>query len=265
MLFAKLTQLTRLEVCRPAPWAARYLRGRDALSFSCLTQLRELCIEDPPATVFLHLAGVSTLTMLECGQWEDEIVTLTQLHKLKITNCREEAFEGSAVSNFSKLGSLHLGVADDVYQRMEFTKLQKLPALTELYLTYAETYLRNQTVSELRDLDQLKILNISNPQTGRLTQRLMLNLVSMKHLVCLEVAVKGIDTSLNHYASALQDLQEMPFLECMSWTCSEGTFPAALHSLARTMRKDRKNKLKGYMIEDSSGIYVATVHGIVQV
>lgn len=249
MLFAKLAHLTRLEVCRPAPWAARYLRGRDAMSFSCLTQLRELCIEDPPAAVFLHLAGISTLTMLESGHWEDEIVTLTQLRKLMITKCQEDAFEGSAVSNLSKLRSLHLGVTDvvnGVYldRRVELTKLQKLPALYELYLTYAETYLRNQT-AQLRDLDQLKILNVSNLHTGRLTQRLMLDLVSMKHLVCLEVAVKGIETSLKHYASALLDLQEMPFLECMSWTCSEGTFPAALHSVARAMRKDRKNKLKG--------------------
>ena len=262
MLFAKLAHLTRLEACRPAPWTARYLRGRDAMSFSCLTQLRELCIETPPATVFLHLAGISTLTMLECGQWEDEIVTLTQLHKLKITNCQEEAFEGSAVSNLSKLRSLHLEQeVDAVYLegRVDFSKLQKLPALTKLYLTYAETYLRHLTVSQLRDLDQLKILNISNLRTGRLTQRLMLDLVSMKHLVCLEVAVKGIETSLDHYASALLDLQEMPFLECMSWTCSEGTFPVALVSLARTTKKDRKNKLKGYMIEDSSGMYMATV------
>ncbi|KAL0026883.1 hypothetical protein WJX77_008855 [Trebouxia sp. C0004] len=149
MLFAKLAHLTRLEVRYPAPWAARYLRGRDALSFSCLTQLKELSIEGPPATVFLHLAGISTLTRLECGQWEDEINTLSQLRSLEMTNCQEVAFEGIAVSNLSKLVSLHLGlrgVHEDVDSRMDFSKLQKLPALTELHLTYAEMYLWNRTV-----------------------------------------------------------------------------------------------------------------------
>lgn len=258
MLFAKLNHLTRLEFCRPAPWSARYLRGRDAMSFSCLAHLKELCIEEPPATIFLHLAGISTLTRLECGQWEDEIVALTQLHRLEITKCQEDAFEGSSVSNLSKLGSLHLGVIDDPHLseiRMNFCKLQKLPALTELHVTYTERYLWGPTLDQISDLDHLKILHISNPQRGRFTDGLMHGLALMKHLVSLHVEVHDIDLWHVNFETALLELQAMPCLESMTWISSEGTFPTALRRMARTMKT--QNKLKGYIVEDSSGVYVA--------
>lgn len=232
MLFAKLAHLKRLEVCRSAPWSARYLRGRDALSFSCLTQLRELCIEEPPATVFLHLAGISTLTRLECGQWEDEIATLSQLHMLEIAKCHEEAFEGIAVSNLSKIGSLHLGVVDNPYAhdtRMNFSKLQKLPTLTELRVTYTEMYLWIPTVHQFKDLDQLKILHISNRLHGMLTTHLMLSLASMKHLVSLHVEANDHNLWLGNFEDvAVRGLQAMPCLESMTSTVSEATFPTAL-------------------------------------
>ena len=229
------------------------------MSFSCLTQLEELCIEDAPAAVFLHLAGISTLTRLECGRWEDEIVTLTQLHRLELTKCQEEAFEGIAVSNLGKLGSLRLSVMDDPYTadiRMNFSKLQKLLALTELHVTYPEKYLWGPTLVQLRNLDRLKILRVSNPQSGMFTDRLMLGVTSMKHLVSLYVEVKTADMwSHVNYNDALLELQEMPCLETMTWTASEGTFPAALPRLAQTMVKE--NKLKGYVIEDSCGVHIA--------
>ena len=257
MLFAKLNHLTRLEFCRPAPWSARYLRGRDAMSFSCLTHLKELCIEEAPATVFLHLAGISTMTRLECGQWEDDIVALTQLHRLEITKCQEDAFEGSSVSNLSKLGFLHLGLIDDLFIsgiRLNFSKLQKLPALLELHVTYTEKYFSGPTLDQIGDLDQLKILHISNPQSGRFTDRLMLGLALMKHLVSLHVEVHDIDMWHVNCETALLELQAMPCLESMTWTSSAGTFPIALRCLARTMKTE--NKLKGYSIWDSSGVYV---------
>ncbi|KAL0026814.1 hypothetical protein WJX77_003169 [Trebouxia sp. C0004] len=79
----------------------------------------------------------------------------------------------------------------------------------------------------------------------------------MKHLVSLHVEVHSIAFSCTHGDPSWSpfELQEMPCLESMTWTSSEGTFPAALHRLARTLKK--KDKLKGYMIEDSSGVYVA--------
>ena len=227
------------------------------MSFSCLTQLKELCIEEAPAAVFLHLAGIGTLTRLECGRWEDEIVILTQLHSLELTKCQEEAFEGIAVSNLSKLGSLRLSVIDDPYMadiRLNFSKLQKLLALTELHVTYPEKYLWGPTLAQLRDLDRLKILHISNPQSGMFTDRLMFGVTSMKHLVSFYVEVKTADMWVRTN-DALLELQEMPCLETMTWTASEGTFPAALLRLAQTMMKE--NKLKGYVIEDSCGVHIA--------
>ena len=251
MLFSQLAPLTRLEICRPPTWSGRHLKGRDALSLSCLTHLKELSIEEPPVTVFLHLAGISTLTRLECEHWEDEIVGLSQLRRLEITSCKEDAFEGVAVSNLSKLVSLRLGVTQGGDHSLNITKLQKLSALTELHLTYGELYMWNSTLRQLLTLDRLQRLHISNPQCGRLTSAMIETVVSMQQLVSLEVALKIVMT---FHPDRFLGLQGMPCLEYMSWTCSEGTFPGALHSLARTMRK--KDKLKGYMIEDSSGVYV---------
>ena len=226
------------------------------MSFSCLTQLKELCIEDAPAAAFLHLAGISTLTRLECMRWEDEIVTLTQLHRLELTKCQEEAFEGIAVSNLSNLGSLRLSVIDDPYMadiRLNFSKLQKLLALTELHVTYPEKYLWGPTLVQIRNLDQLKILHISNPRYGSLTNSLMLGVTLMKHLVSLHVEVNSINCA--NYEDDLPEPQEMPCLEYMTWTASYGTFPAVLPRLAQTMMKE--NKLKGYVIEDSCGVHIA--------
>lgn len=228
------------------------------MTFSCLTELKELCIEEPPATVFLHLAGISTFTRLECGRWEDEIVVLRQLCRLEMSKCQEDAFEGTAVSNLSKLGSLHLGMIDDPYMgetRLNFSKLQKLLALTELHVTYSERYFWVHTLAQIRDLDRLKILHISNPQGGRLTGQLMLGVTLMKHLVSFHVEVNTTDMWRGtDYSNALLELQAMPSLESMTWISSEGIFPAALHRLARTMRKEKQ--LKGYVIEDRSGVYV---------
>lgn len=255
MLFAKLPSLTRLGICG----STSYLRGRDAMTFSCLTQLKELCIEKPPATIFLHLAGISTLTRLECGRWEDEIVVLKQLRRLEMSKCQEDAFEGTAVSNLSKLGSLHLGIIDDPYMgapRLNFSKLQKLLALTELHVTYPERYFWVLTLAQIRELDRLKILYIGNPQGGRLTGQMMLGVTLMKHLVSFHVEVNTTDMWRgSDYSNALLELQAMPCLESMTWTSSEGSFPNALHRLAQPMRKE--NQLKGYVIEDCSGVYVA--------
>lgn len=106
MLFAQLTQLTRLELAPGAP--ARHLTGRQTRCFSCLVNLQELSIsfEGIPASVYLHLTAIGCLTKLECYAWEDEILGLSQLHDLHFSCCQEDAFPGNTVSNLSNLTSL---------------------------------------------------------------------------------------------------------------------------------------------------------------
>lgn len=255
-LFAKLTQLTQLNVLVSPRPSAIYLRGRDTLSFSCLVNLKELIIEKAPPTVYLHLRDISALTKLECGQWEDEIMALSQLQKLDIASCRNGTFSDKVfcafdypcveLSELSNLASLCIGFS--AYQPVHFTKLLNLPALNELRLNIKSYNKTAHPWQQLAALSQLQRLYVSE----RVPTALLNTVVSMKQLVSLVVSANCVPYD---WESALPGLQSMSCLEHMSWYCAVGTFPASLLSLANTMMKD--GNLQGFVVEDKSGVYVA--------
>lgn len=247
MLLARLTQLTKLVVCQ-SPHSGRYLKGREAVSFSCLVNLKELLIDYPTPTVYLYLGAISTLTKLSCGQWEDEIVGLSQLQKLDITNCKDEAFPGTAVSNLSKLVSLRLGISNG--SPLNFTRLGRLHALSKLHL-HTGSYIADHMWHQLATLSRLQSLHYTNPDCGRLILPLIQAVLSLKQLVYVSVSVQHVDNT----GSALGLLHKMSCLESMQWVCTSDYFPADLRRQAESMMKN--GKLKAYVIEDLSGVSVA--------
>ena len=255
MLLANFAQLTWLTLLH-ALGSKRYLKGRDVQSIALLVNLKELSVATAPATLYLYLTSISTLTSLTCAQWEDEIVGLSRLQALQINECKDDAFTGSNVSRLSYLASLCVSIPDnrDSGPILNIDRLQHLTALSKLRLNYTDHHLFTRTWRQLCSLSQLQSLHISNPRRGVLTISMIENVASLKHLQELIVEASCLSTG------ALEDdcwpeMQSMICLKTMKWTVSRSFAPAGLLEVAATMMKVAS--LQGYEIVDDSGIQVA--------
>lgn len=256
MLLAKFRQLTKLELVGTG--CTRYLKGRDVQSIALLVNLKELSVAEAPATLYLYLRTISTLTSLTCDLWEDEIIGLSRLQALKINKCKGDAFTGSNVSNLSNLASLWVSICSNQYNTdgclVRFDRLQHLPALSKLRLDYAVHNLYTRTWKQLSTLSQLQGLHISNPRHGILTVAMVEAMPSMKHLQELIVEAAFLGTDYSAYDHCWPELKSMLCLKTMKWTLSRGFAPARLLEVADTMVK--AGSLQGYEIVDDHGIQV---------
>lgn len=252
MLLASFTQLTRLELL-PTTVSSRYMKGRDAQSLANLVNLKELRVATPPASLYLYISRISTMTSLRCGKWEDELNQLANLDTLEIDRADDLSLEGAAVSKLSVLSCLCLNIDGALHTRyLDLRSLRKLPALSALRLKYAGDQ-QNGTWLQLSTLSRLQNLHISS-LTSSFTIAMVRAVVSMKQLVSLEVHMYSMINSvqiMRHWP----ELQSMSCLKFMSWSCRTHNFHPELAEQACSMMEF--GNLQGYMIQDPSGVQTA--------
>ena len=252
MLLANFSQLTRLELL-PSTTSIRYMKGRDAQSLANLVTLKELRVATPPASLYLYISRISTMTSLRCGKWEDELIQLANLNTLEIDRADNLGFEGAAVSKLRSLSCLCLNIDGALHTRqLDLGRLRKLPALSKLRWNYTGD-MWNGTWLQLCTLSQLQSLHISS-LTSSFTVAMVQAVVSMKQLVSLEVQMHSMTNSVQ-IMRYWPELQSMSCLKFMSWSCKTYNFHPELAEQARSMMKF--GKLQGYMIEDPSGVQLA--------
>ena len=251
MLLASFPQLTRLELLLSSS-LFRYLKGRDAQSLANLVTLKELRVAFPPASLYLYISNISTLTSLRCAKWEDELIQLANLNTLEIDRADDRGFEGAVVSKLSDLSCLCLNIDGALHTRqLDLRSLRRLPALSRLHLDYTGDLVYG-TWLQLCTLSRLQSLHI-NGLTSSFTVAMVQAVVSMKQLVSVEVHMHAMTrvVEIMHWP----ELQSMSCLKFMSWSCKTHKFHPDLAEQACSMMEF--GKLQGYMIQDPSGVQLA--------
>ena len=250
MLFAQLSQLTHLQMSCSSHLSLE-ITGRDAQSLACLVNLRKLTWDSVriPATAYMHLTGINSLTILRCTVWQDEILLLTQLQTLCL-KANQICFPGQAVSNLSRLS--HLELTTDVpyrpYAPFNIKRLQKLPALRTLLLRIVCGF---DQWNKLPDLSQVRTLHLRNVAT--VTEEVFGWLMTMKQLTSLTVHAGSIIHASSSEERKSESMKSMSCLEYMGLSLGLSLIPKFILNTARAMVEDVHHPMKSFAFVDRNG------------